>query len=383
MKERKRVFVLGGYGETGLRFARFVARLNDVDLVIAGRNLDAAERAVETLREENPELRGTARVVDGCDQSSVRDALKDVDLFMNAGPALPAECIETMAREVINAKSDWLDVQLSSVQGVILRSFESEIAREKLCFAIQGGFHPGMAALLARYAAAKLERVESAIIGSYLNPKGGLPFTSGVDELIEMFRSYSTKRFEEGRWVDTKGKGKGDYRTFEFPFGLGKAKCVSMALEEMDAVPEMLLGLQNTGFFIGGGDFITNWIISPLLMAGLKLFPGVSDRSWGRLYWWSLNRFSRPPHGTALQLEASGTKETKPMELHLALSHPDAYDLTAIPLAALATQMLEGCVRPLAGVHYAAHLPDPVRMLSDMVTLGVKKLEEMKECPSS
>lgn len=61
MKDRKRVFVLGGYGETGLRFARFVARLNDVELVIAGRNLDAAEKAVETLREENPEPLGSAR----------------------------------------------------------------------------------------------------------------------------------------------------------------------------------------------------------------------------------------------------------------------------------------------------------------------------------
>lgn len=62
--------------------------------------------------------------------------------------------------------------------------------------------------------------------------------------------------------------------------GFGHQYSLPMYLPEMRPLPEMYPGLQNTGFFVGGFNWFTDWFVSPLIMAGLKLAPGAVCRRW-------------------------------------------------------------------------------------------------------
>jgi saccharopine dehydrogenase (NAD+, L-lysine-forming) len=370
--------ILGGYGETGRRLARLVVKHLGADVIVAGRDGSRANALADELNAGGFRGHAEGLRVDATKPGDVRLALTGVDLFCHTGPAFEKDATQALANAVLESQTDWLDVQLSPIQSGVLKGMDPEIRQAGRCFSIQAGFHPGMAALLVRWAAEQLDAVSSAVVASYLNPKGGIPYTSGVDELVEMFRDYTVHRFEDGRWIESSGAKKGDYRKFEFPFGLGKTTCVAMDLEEMMALPGMIAGLQETAFFIGGGDPITNWMVSPVVMAGLKLLPFMPLRFWGRLYVGSMRLFSRPPYGTALLLEAAGTNAGGPATVRLAIQHRDAYDLTAIPAAAVMRQVLDGSAhRP--GVHYSAHLPIPAVMLAAMESMGVEIINLTEE----
>jgi hypothetical protein len=72
-----------------------------------------------------------------------------------------------------------------------------------------------------------------------------------------------------------------------------------------------------------------------------------------------------------LQLEVTNRAGA---QLAVTLTHPDGYVLTAVPAVACILQMLDGSVR-WAGLHYQAHLVEPVRVLADLARMGVEVTE--------
>ena len=60
-------------------------------------------------------------------------------------------------------------------------------------FAIQAVFHPGIIAPLVRYACQQMDVMDSAIVGSVIRVKSGLPCTSGFSELAASFRDYKSE----------------------------------------------------------------------------------------------------------------------------------------------------------------------------------------------
>jgi hypothetical protein len=144
-----------------------------------------------------------------------------------------------------------------------------------------------------------------------------------------------------------------------------------MTLDEMTLLPEQFPSLRQTGFFVGGYDWASNTIAIPLIMAGLKLFPGVKPLTWGKLLCWSHRTFNRPPYGTCLVLVAEGLKDGERVSYTLSLLKDDEYELTAIPMVATIEQMFDGTAHK-PGLHRMALLCEPERLIQDMKSMGVK-----------
>jgi saccharopine dehydrogenase (NAD+, L-lysine-forming) len=66
-----------------------------------------------------------------------------------------------------------------------------------------------------------------------------------------------------------------------------------------------------------------------------------------------------------------GEKAGKPLTSVVKVSHPDGYELTAIPVAACLLQYLAER-KPRPGVWMMGEYCDPVRLFKDMETMGVQ-----------
>jgi saccharopine dehydrogenase (NAD+, L-lysine-forming) len=89
----------------------------------------------------------------------------------------------------------------------------------------------------------------------------------------------------------------------------------------------------------------------------------------GKLLAWGLRKFSRPPYGTVLVIEAKGWKKGRMVALRGTVRHDDAYTLTAIAVVACVLQYLKGGIRK-PGLWYQALAVDPRRFLTDVERLG-------------
>lgn len=364
------VLILGGYGETGRRIAQHLLHRTKVRVRIAGRNLDEARRLADALNKKYAGKRAEALRMDANDALSVRSAMDGIGFFVQAGPAFPVETVRMLAEQTLEQNADWMDVQLDPLQARTLREYEDDIRGKNCCFATQGGFHPGLPAALVRWADLRLEKLDEAHVAGFINPEGGLIMTQGVDELIELFQDYRVKVFRDGVWQDVDLKDMNNFPKFDLALGFGRQSFTPMQLDELNALPEMIPTLKDTAFYVGGFNWFTNFVVSPMIMAGGKYLKKIPNVAWGKLLCWSTSTFGRPPYGTLLQLNAMGWRDKQRVELRLALTHPDEYELTAVPMVATMQQMMERKSHPV-GVHFMAHIPEPKRLLSDMEAMGI------------
>jgi saccharopine dehydrogenase (NAD+, L-lysine-forming) len=87
--------------------------------------------------------------------------------------------------------------------------------------------------------------------------------------------------------------------------------------------------------------------------------------------WWAMRALAKPPHQITLVVEANGLKDGQQTRVRASVSHPDGYEITAIPVAACLLQYLDGSARR-PGVWMMGHLVDPVRLFSDMRRMGIR-----------
>ena len=208
----KRILILGGYGNTGLPIAKGLLAETDVSLVLAGRSLDKATAQAAALNRLFGGERVSAQRVDAADPASLRSSFTGVDFVVAASSA--AQYVETVARAAIEARIDYLDVQVSSAKIEALRSLQGEIEHAGLCFITDGGFHPGLPGALVRYAASRFDRLDIANVGSVIkidwNALDLSPAT--VAELTGELLDFRMESFRNGRW-EKKWTG---YQHFDF-----------------------------------------------------------------------------------------------------------------------------------------------------------------------
>lgn len=359
------ILILGGYGYTGKFLVKHLLAQTDARIVIAGRSLEKAHAFADELSNSHV----TVRQADASSLDSLTRALHDISLCLVAAPT--THHTETVIRACINARVDYLDVQLSSKKLNALFAVRNEIKQAGLCFITEAGFHPGLPAAMIRYAATKLESIESAVTAGYLNMKN-IPYTEAVDELMEGFLDYQAQVYKKGAWTKPT---EWDSRPFNFGGEFGKRTAYSMFFDELRDIPSMYPTLKETGFYIAGSNWFSDLIITPIVFIGLKLAPKRGIRPLGKLMWWAMGK-SKPPYMVILKVEAKGLWNGRQAEAQVRIAHPDGYELTAIPVVAYLLQYLDGTARK-AGVHMMGHIAEPVRLFQDMKKMGAEVTESL------
>jgi saccharopine dehydrogenase (NAD+, L-lysine-forming) len=359
------IFILGGYGYTGKLLASHLLAQTEAQIIIAGRSVKKANSFADELNDP----RVSVRQVDASNLEDLTQALKGTTLCLVAAPV--THHAETVVRACIAAHVDYLDIQFSSKKLQALSASEEEIKQAGLCFVTEAGYHPGLPAALIRYAALKLDVIESALTAGYLN-MSNIPYSEAVDELMEGFIEYQAQVFKNGAWTKPSSW---DMQSFNFGEDIGKRACYSMFFEELRDIPTMYPTIKETGFYISGANWFTDLLITPLVFFGLKIAPKRGLRPLGKLMWWGMGK-SKPPYVVALKVEAKGQLEGIQAQVHARIAHPDGYELTAIPVVAYLKQYLDGTARK-EGVHMMGHIAEPVRLFNDMQKMGVQVIESL------
>ncbi|MCL4530133.1 MAG: saccharopine dehydrogenase NADP-binding domain-containing protein [Chloroflexi bacterium] len=366
------ILILGGYGYTGKLLAKHLLAETKHKIIIAGRHLDKAQTFVDELHDS----RATAQQVDAADESSLKQALRGVEPSTSLRPSFllvatpTTHHTETVICAALEAGVDYLDVQYSFEKLKILNAHAKEIQERNLCFITEAGFHPGLPAALIRYAASKMDCIESAATAGYLNVGTSMPYTDAIDELMEAFVDYQMQVYKNGKWTKSTSY---DICKFDFGEDIGKRDCYSMFFEELRGLPEMYPGLKDVGFYMAGGGWLAD-SLTMLVLLGLKLAPKRGLKPMGKLMWYAMTKLPKPPYRVVLAVEAKGQLNGKPIQVRVRCEHEDGYEFTAIPVVAFLMQY--GKVRR-AGLHMMGHLAEPHQLFDDMQKMGVKVIESI------
>lgn len=368
---KKRLLILGGYGNTGLLLSRLLVQETDAQLVLGGRRIERAKSAALELNESCGEDRVSAIAVDASNPADLRRAFQGVDLVVVASST--AKFARQVACAALEAGADYYDIQYSTQKIVELKSLAQQIEQAGRCFITDGGFHPGLPAVLVRYAAQRFERLDRAVVGSVIKEDWAryqLPDET-IIELVEEFKDYAPMVFKQGRWQKGGFFSMLSVQSMDFGDVFRRQYCAAMFLEELHAIPEWYPSLQEIGFYVGGFNWFVDWLILPLVMVFPKIWPEKATRRMAKWMRWGLETFSKPPYATILKLEASGLAQGVPAALEVTLSHQDGYLLTAMPVAACLLQYLDGSI-PKPGLWMQAHLAEPDRLIEDMQRMGLE-----------
>jgi short subunit dehydrogenase-like uncharacterized protein len=368
MPVSKTFLILGGYGYAGLNLADLLLQHTDARLILAGRSQEKADQAAARLNERFPGQRVSARRADAADVESLNRAFQGIDFVLVASTT--AGYTKEVVAAALAAGVDYLDIQYAPARLPVLRSFAEDIEKAGLCFVTEAGFHPGLPAAMVRYLGQSFDRMDSALGGTVLNQDGGFPYSSGTEELVQEFRDYKADVFVNGAWRNADMTRMADNQVIDFGQPFGRRSCTPMTLAEMYDLPTMFPSLQRLGFYVAGFNWFADWIVTPIMMFALHFWPQRALKPMTRLLCWATKTFAAPPYGVVLKAEARGEKAGQPLTKAVAVSHPDGYKLTAIPVVAYLLQYLDGSARK-PGLQMMGHLADPTRLLQDIQRMGV------------
>ncbi len=362
------VLILGGYGNAGLPIAKLLIHESNVHLIIAGRNIYRAKEVAAELNHEFQTDRVSYMKVDASVKSNLKSAFEGVTIAVIASSTI--DYAHLVATSAIEAGVDYYDVQLSTPEKIeTLFSLREEIEEQGRCFITDGGYHPGLPAVLVRYAATKFDSLEVANIGgAFQLDLTDMEYSKATpSEFIDELKNFNPSLLKNGEWVQMDFK---NMPVFDFGGNWGKKCCTAMFMEELRTVPKEVPSLKEMGFYIAGFNWVNDYIIMPIAFTSFKLF-GVRVRdSMGKFFRWGLKKFSKPPYGSVVQLEAKGHNGDEKSELQIRLTHYDAYWMTAVPVAACLLQYLSGDIRK-PGLWFQANAVEPIQFLEDMERLGI------------
>jgi len=368
---QKRLLILGGYGLTGKCLVPLLLEYSDVDLVLAGRNINKAQEMATSLNLKFEGNRVSGIALDAKDTESLKKEFKNVDMIVVLS-STNAYC-KGIIESAIEANIDYIDIQYSLKKLKILKENEEKIKNAGLTFITEAGFHPGLPSLLVRYSASYFDKIEKAFVSSFIKFEEITKITTIPDsfyELVDMFLEYSADTFKNGKWSHSTMDMILPSKKFDFG-KYGKKYCVPMMFEELRDIPKMYPSIKELGFYMAGMNWFVDWFISPIMILSLVLFRQKAVKSMAKLLFWGLKKFTKAPFITILKVDAEGLKNGKTKNVEVSLSHRSEYLFTSIPVVACLLQYLDSSIKK-SGLYMMGHLVDEKRLIEDMQKMGIK-----------
>tara|TARA_B100000029_G_scaffold512087_1_gene607860 strand:+ start:486 stop:1589 length:1104 start_codon:yes stop_codon:yes gene_type:complete len=356
------LLILGGYGGAGKVLADLLLQETELRLLIGGRDPAKAEALAFELNTRHSCHRVEARTLDANRPETLLPVFKESRLVIIAAPL--GESLLSVLRVALESGTDWMDLLFPPDIPQKLQTYEGEILKNEQVVLTQGGFHPGLPAVLVHHAAACFTRLERAVVALAMNAR--FPLTESLHELLDEITETRLAVFRDGIWRSPVWK---DLRSFHFGPPAGTRKCYPMAMTEMQAIPEYY-GLRETGVYAAGFNGFVDFLVLPLIYAAYSLRRGLGRKALSRLFCWGINTFSPKQEWVVIRLEADGEENGKPKSISFSLNHEDAYFLTAAPVVCCLLQYLEGTIP--SGLKMMAHAVDPSRTIEDLQRMGIR-----------
>jgi saccharopine dehydrogenase (NAD+, L-lysine-forming) len=366
----KNIFlILGGYGNTGKCIAKLLLKESDIQIILAGRRLEKAQETAEEFNRTFGGNRIKGIYADASDVESLKQAFENVNFVIVASST--AKYVKEIVKVSLESKVDYLDIQYSSEKLSYLKSISDDIKSAGRCFITDGGFHPGLPSAVARYVGGKFNKPEQIIVSSLIKHNWKKEVSdSTIYEFIEEFKNYKPFVFENQEWRKAKMSAMRDYLKIDFSEKFGNKYCAPMT--------KIFPSIKKTGFYIAGFNWFVDWILMPIFIILLFLFPNKGIKLAGKLFWWTMGRFSSPPYGVILKIDAIGKKNGKLKRVETFFYHEDGYMFTAIPVVACLLQYLDGSIKK-PGLLTMGNIVEPNRLVMDMERMGVKVWSEERE----
>jgi saccharopine dehydrogenase (NAD+, L-lysine-forming) len=356
-----RIAIIGGYGNAGAKIVRLLLRHTSHRLTVCGRH---PEKGMRMFDADVADGRVECKHLDVHDMGSMYKVFGLVDLVIVASGT--TDHAGDVARAALETNIDYYDILLPFPdKRRSLLDLQEDIEQRGRTFITDGGFHPGMPALLLRYIGCLDPAATGVQIGSMIriNWKELAFSEETVDELIDEFRHYENKIMKGNRKVVLPYSRS---PRFTFSVSARSIHCTAMWLPELEDPGQEAARIMDRGFYIAGFNWFTDAIIIPFIAGALLVRPKGRHRWAGRLLAWSLRTFSRPPYHTELVVR----KTEKYADNFMTISHSDPYFMTAAPVMATLFQYFETRGEK-PGLWYQGHFPDPVRFIDDLERLGV------------
>lgn len=359
-----RIAILGAAGNAGRLLAQQLApELDDrAELLLVGRREAPLAALCEQINHQAGRALALTVCADFTDLPRMRTILAGTQLVVIS--AALGNHTAPLAALVLEVGADWLDIMLSTpAKWQALTALAPAIAQQGRCFITDGGFHPGLPAAMARWAADRMDTLTQAEIYAALciDWQASTLSDSTLAEALDEFTA-----FDMCVWVQGRRRRLNLFALPRFTFAapIGQKICTPMPLGEMQALIAAQPTLQRANFYIAGFSPICDWLLLPAIVMLTRC--GARTLALRTLrHVLTHCASSPPPHQLEITLMAEGRVAKDNVSMTLSLSGNDPYLMTVLPAIACIRQWLSGPPFP-PGLHHQGMIVEPEQFFSDL-----------------
>ncbi|MBX7193663.1 MAG: saccharopine dehydrogenase NADP-binding domain-containing protein [Sandaracinaceae bacterium] len=358
--------ILGATGLLGRALAPRLLRETSDRLVLLGRRDDALRAMARDLSSQHGEARVESRLADASRVEELVEGLRGCDRVVLALDG--ARHLRTVAEAALAARVSCIDPLIVPGRLALWREL-TERHRERGCWVVtEAGLQPGLPGVLARAALEAMPDARAldvrAVLKIRIPPDLAMP--SSMLDLVAAFTE-TPKIYGGGRAHVAWSALLVPYRVARFSPPFGRYALAVSALPELEALALCHPEIERLRFLVGGFNPVVNGLVLPLLLPLLWVPRRVFHPLVARVLFESLKRFTRPPFGAALAVDARSAAGAR---WSLELQHDDEYGLTCDALVALLEHVSR--VPPAPGMHLMSELPPPRAFLDRLARLGAR-----------
>lgn len=366
-----RTLVSGGYGNAGREICRLLQHSGEFQVLVGGRNEEKAQQFIKETGWNSTYPTPEFRFCDTASSTSLDYVLWECQLLVVASSSM--DHIAIILEACIRNRVHYADIMLSSQKKwEILFSYREQFSQHKLIALPDGGFHPGLPALMVRYMANKYGEINSAEVYSALRvPWQHLQISPSTrHEFVKEMEDFRPLVYKQGKWEGSTWNPPIRRVLFEDP--IGEIRCMAMLLQEMHQLPVSYPDIQYCGFYISGFNPVTDNLILPLLYL-FRNYQWINKQLY-MLFWFSLKRFSKAPYLVDLRCEIRTSFQKKSI---LSLRHRDSYFMTAVPCVGTLLSVFRD-PRSHVGLKAQSWAADPIFVLNYARKWGIELKEKVE-----